>query len=146
MIVFDVYGTPAPQGSKRFVGRAKSGRGILVESSKAVAPWREAVKPAALRARAAQPDSEPLDGPLRLSVVFSLARPKSAPKRRKWPDRTPDLSKLIRATEDALTDAGVWTDDARVCEYGRAAKVYAGSGWASALDAPGARIWVEAMS
>lgn len=29
----------------------------------------------------------------------------------------PDTSKLIRAVEDSLTDAGVWTDDSRVVGY-----------------------------
>ena len=43
VITIRVYGTPAPQGSKRHVGR-----GVMVESSKKVKPWREAVKQAAL--------------------------------------------------------------------------------------------------
>ncbi|WP_312681328.1 hypothetical protein [Stenotrophomonas chelatiphaga] len=42
-----VYGSPAPQGSKSFKGLAKSGRAILVESSKKVCPWRQDVKLAA---------------------------------------------------------------------------------------------------
>ena len=36
---FTVHGLPAPQGSKRHVGK-----GVMVESSKYVKPWREAVK------------------------------------------------------------------------------------------------------
>lgn len=104
-VAFHVVGLPAPQGSKRHVGD-----GVMVESSKKVAPWREAVKWAAVQHRPA----EPLDGPLTLHVVFTLPRPKTAPKRRRHPDRTPDLSKLVRSTEDALTDAGIWADDARV--------------------------------
>ena len=47
MIAFDVFGLPGPQGSKRFVGRTKTGRGLMVESSAKVKPWREAVKWAA---------------------------------------------------------------------------------------------------
>jgi len=60
-------------------------------------------------------------------MLFFLARPKShyrtgrnadrlrenAPRR---PAKMPDLSKLVRATEDALTDAGLWRDDAQVVE------------------------------
>jgi hypothetical protein len=42
-LTFVVYGLPAPQGSKRSLGN-----GILVESSKAVRPWRQDVKHAAL--------------------------------------------------------------------------------------------------
>lgn len=145
MIEITVYGTPAPQGSKRFVGHAKSGRGILIESSKAVKPWREAVKFAALEAMEAgslsvgSPCNGALVGAVRVCMAFTLPKPKSAPKGRKtWPDRKPDLSKLIRSTEDALTDAGVWEDDARVvgCD---ASKYYPGEGL-NALDRPGAII------
>jgi Holliday junction resolvase RusA-like endonuclease len=131
-----VYGRPAPQGSKRHVGK-----GVMIESSKHVKPWRECVRWSALAVRKGAP---PLDGPLVVSMVFTLAKPKSAPKRRTiYPDRTPDLSKLVRSTEDALTDAGVWTDDARVIEYVRLAKVYPGEG-DDALDAPGVVIEISA--
>lgn len=126
------YGRPAPQGSKRHVGR-----GIMVESSKHLRPWRQCVHAAALAARKG---AAPLDGPLLVRMVFTMPKPKSAPKtRRTWPDRMPDLSKLARSTEDALTDAGIWTDDARVVAYGRLAKVYPRED-ADALEAPGVRI------
>lgn len=151
-----VYGLPAPQGSKRHVGR-----GVMVESSAAVRPWRADVRAAAeqivlhegpdgLRALA---PGYPLDGPLVASMVFTFTRPKghyrtgrnahllrdSAPAR---PHGTPDLSKLVRSTEDALTSAGLWKDDARVVEYARLAKVWAGED-PDALASPGAviRIW-----
>lgn len=129
-----VYGRPAPQGSKRHVGK-----GVMIESSKHVKPWRECVRWSALAVRKGNP---PLDGPLVVSMVFTLAKPKSAPKRTvTYPDRTPDLSKLVRSTEDALTDAGVWADDARVVEM-RVAKVYPNEA-PDALDAPGVviEIW-----
>jgi Holliday junction resolvase RusA-like endonuclease len=137
-----VYGIPGPQGSKKFVGRAKSGRGIMVESSAKVKPWREAVHAAALAARNG---SAPLDGPLLVRMVFTMPKPQSAPKRRKtWPMRTPDLSKLARSTEDALTNAGVWVDDARVVGYGRLAKVFPGEDPES-LEAPGVRIEITQL-
>lgn len=137
MIWFDVFGSPAPQGSKKFVGVSKSGRGLMVESSRKVKPWRMDVKAAAELARAE--NGETLDGPLGVSMVFTLPKPASAPKRRRtWPDRMPDLSKLIRSTEDAISDAGLWADDARVVEV-CASKVYPGEG-ADALDAPGVRV------
>ncbi|MEU1883408.1 RusA family crossover junction endodeoxyribonuclease [Streptosporangium sp. NPDC020072] len=113
------YGTPAPQGSKRHVGK-----GRMVESSKKVGPWRETVKYAALEVL---PEGwVPLDQPVAVQMVFTLARPISAPRRRVYPDRTPDLSKLVRSTEDALTDAGVWVDDARAVEF-LVRKLYTGS-------------------
>lgn len=134
MIDFDVYGEPAPQGSKRHVGG-----GRMIESSAKVKPWRQDVVAAA---RAAMGDVwEPLDGPLCMEVTFTVRKPASAPKKRTtYPDRKPDLSKLVRSTEDALVTAGVIADDARiVCMEAR--KVYPGEHYL-ALNACGARIRV----
>lgn len=116
-----VVGTPAPQGSKRHVGN-----GVMIESSKLVKPWRQDVRAAALDAIEAGGPTFPT-GPVSLAVTFRVARPKghyrtgrhaallrdSAPV---WPWTKPDVSKLVRATEDALTEAGVWRDDAQVVE------------------------------
>jgi crossover junction endodeoxyribonuclease RusA len=111
----------------------------LIESSKAVRPWREAVKWAAVEYMGKAPSGQPLTGPLVVRMTFTLPKPKSAPKtRRTWPDRKPDLSKLIRSTEDALTDAAVWGDDAQVVEC-TAVKTYP-SEWPGALPSPGATI------
>ena len=141
MIKFSVYGLPGPQGSKKAMGRTKTGRTILVESSAKVKPWRESVKWAAMQAGARIPD-----GPLWVSMVFTLPKPKSAPKRRQtFPATKPDLSKLARSTEDAISDSGLWPDDARVVEYVSLAKRYPGEG-VDALDRPGCvvTIWTEA--
>lgn len=138
---FVVYGTPAPQGSKSFKG-VQNGIARLVESSKKVKPWRVEVKAACERTVDAIPFWTLLDGPLVASMVFTLRKPVSAPKRRRtWPDRMPDLSKLVRSTEDAITGVG-WADDARVVEYRRLAKVFPGED-RDALDVPGAvvRVW-----
>lgn len=144
MIAFTVYGIPGPQGSKRFVGRSKSGRGLMVESSAKVKPWREAVKWAAREAMAGPNGWAALDCPLRVRMVFTLPKPASAPKRRQtWPMRTPDGSKLQRSTEDALTDAGLWQDDARVVEWS-GAKRYPLEG-PDSLESPGVRIFIEVI-
>lgn len=148
MIEIIVYGHPAPQGSKAFKG-IHGGHAVLVESSKAVKPWRMDVKHAAIEAHGGNP---PMDGPLCVRMVFTLRRPRGhygtgrnegklkpyAPTR---PAGLPDLSKLLRSTEDALTQAGVWVDDSRVVEYERAAKVFAGED-PEALHIPGARITI----
>lgn len=137
MLEIIVYGSPAPQGSKRFVGLSGKGHAKLIESSKAVKPWREAVKQAALGALFHGAVS--LDGPLHVTMSFTLRKPTSAPRsRRTWPDRKPDLSKLVRSTEDALTDAGVWRDDAQVVQCW-SNKTYPGEG-VNALNSPGAVI------
>lgn len=117
----DVIGLPAAQGSKRHVGG-----GRMVESSKALKPWREAVKAAAAAAMAETP-AWPLRfaGPVRVTAIYRLPRPRHhyrtgaraymlrelAPP---WPAGKPDIEKLARGTHDALTDAGVWDDDSRV--------------------------------
>lgn len=143
------YGTPGPQGSKAFKGMTKAGNALLVESSKKVKPWRKAVAEAANAACAGAAEWlgldgwVPLDGPLEVAMVFTLRKPLSAPKRtRTWPTRYPDVSKLCRSTEDALTAAGVWSDDARVVRYRDLAKVFPGEDPA-ALSGPGVvvRIW-----
>jgi len=141
-----VYGSPAPQGSKSFKG-IHGGHAVLAESSKRVAPWRQDVKAmaeAVIATRNLAP-WEPMDGPLQLVVVFTLPAPQSLPKRRaSYPSKLPDLSKLVRSTEDALTSAGVWRDDARVVEC-LAVKTYpVGTlgAHADALHSPGAVIEV----
>jgi crossover junction endodeoxyribonuclease RusA len=106
-----ILGVPAPQGSKRHVGG-----GRMVESSKKVGPWRDAV---AIAGHAAMGRDDPLDGPLRLTVEFRVPMPQSRKKADrergwKWADRTPDLDKLLRSTLDGLTAGGVIVDDARV--------------------------------
>lgn len=142
VIRFEVRGTPAPQGSKSYKGMSKSGRAILVESSKKVRPWRQDVK-AAAEILIAETGQAPIDGPVIVRMVFTLPKPSSAPKRRRtWPMRTPDLSKLARSTEDALVDAGLLRDDARIVEYERLAKVFPGED-PDALPVPGVVIQVR---
>jgi hypothetical protein len=72
VIEFMVTGTPAPQGSKKFVGTTKTGRGILAESSKKVKPWRMDVKAGARPARHA---ARPADGVDDLHAVEARQRP-----------------------------------------------------------------------
>ena len=116
-----MHGQPAPQGSKRHVGR-----GILIESSKRVKPWREAVHYAALEALDGKPR---IEGPVDVRVHFYFDRPRShyrtgrnahllrddAPR---FPDNkgTYDVDKLQRACFDALSSAGIWKDDSQVAQ------------------------------
>ncbi|MEN9885676.1 MAG: Xanthomonas citri phage [Pseudomonadota bacterium] len=140
---FVVLGLPAPQGSKRFVGVSASGKGLMVEASKKVAPWREVVHTTAQLIRARDGLRAPMDGPLRARIVFTLPKPVAASKKRPaWPLRSPDLDKLCRSTLDALTTSGLIADDARIVEFARLAKVYPGED-PEALSSPGARIEVE---
>lgn len=149
-----VRGDPGPQGSKRHVGD-----GRMIESSEKVKPWRDSVAWMAIQARNKVRGWKPITGPVALAMTFTLARPKthfgtgrnrdqirpSAPTR---PDVKPDLSKLIRSTEDALTTALVYRDDALVVDYWRLGKFYdTDHGQVlDVLDSPGCVIRVWALS
>lgn len=99
-----ISGKPAPQGSKRHLGN-----GIMVESSKAVKPWRVDVAWAAREAFLS-----PMDGPVRLELGFVMPRPKSAPKKSTPAAvKRPDLDKLARAVLDAITGVVV-VDDSQI--------------------------------
>lgn len=140
------HGIPGPQGSKRHVGH-----GVLVESSAKVAPWRDAVRAAAVEEQSRRFVAgdpwlvERLD-PIEVSAVFTLARPAShyrtgrragelRPGAPRDPVGRPDLDKLVRSTLDALTDAGALVDDSRVVDL-LVVKCYPG-GHLDSLDAPG---------
>ena len=101
-----IPGIPAPQGSKRHVGR-----GIMVESSKKLAPWRTMVAYSL-----GQTDIELIEtSPIHVGIAFTMPRPKSTPKTRPTPPavKKPDLDKLVRAILDAATGVA-WRDDAQV--------------------------------
>jgi crossover junction endodeoxyribonuclease RusA len=149
-----VHGTPGTAGSKsgfpiyRGTGpdRHFTGRVAVAEKDRdgTKRNWRAAIVDAA-RAHLdhAGVGLYPLDEPLVIDMIFTVAKPAAAPKtKRTWPVARPDLLKYARATEDALTAAGVLKDDARVVEYGRLAKVYPRED-GDALDTPGVtiRIW-----
>lgn len=55
-----------------------------------------------------------IEGPVRLDLLFAFAQPKG--RKRQFKISKPDLDNLEKAVMDALTDAGVWCDDAQVVE------------------------------
>jgi Holliday junction resolvase RusA-like endonuclease len=141
-VEFQVYGYPAPQGSKRPV-RMRDGRTVLIESSKAVKPWRDAVVQACIDTGH---HNLQMTGPLTVVIGFLLPRPKThyrasgdlrdnAPT---WHAKTPDLDKLVRSTFDALTTVGVIRDDANIAAV-HATKQYADG-------SPGARITLTTLT
>jgi crossover junction endodeoxyribonuclease RusA len=131
---FTVLGRPAPKGSKRHVGH-----GIMVESSKKVGPWCEAVKAAFDRSGQ---QATRFEGPVRVIIAFYFPPLSKTPKNRRIYPHTRasgDLDKLLRSTFDALVDVGVIKDDSQVVTVG-ATKDYAQEDLP-----PGARIRVEAL-
>jgi Holliday junction resolvase RusA-like endonuclease len=143
-VIIEVYGIPAPQGSKKVFGRTKLGHTIMAEASDKVTPWRADVMTAARQALEEHRRLyrlvtwQPLDGPIVARMVFSFVRPTTVKRsKRAHPSVAPDLSKLVRSTEDALQAAGIIKNDALIVEYTRLAKVYCGED-PEALDTPGA--------
>lgn len=136
------HGQPIPQGSKRaFISRS-TGRAAMKEDNPKTGSWRETVAWAVARAMEQAGRTEPLTGPLRVEVVFTMRKPTSRPKTRvTFPDTKPDADKLLRASFDAVTTAGGWVDDARVIDA-RVVKAFPGE-HPFALSAPGMhmRIW-----
>lgn len=118
LLRFTVAGTPQPQGSARAFVR--NGRAVVTSANANLRPWRAAVTAAAAEARGETPT---IDGPVSVSLTFTFVRPsghfgkrglrRAAPE---FPAGRPDLDKLVRATADSLTDAGVWRDDSLVVE------------------------------
>jgi crossover junction endodeoxyribonuclease RusA len=117
-VSFTVRGVPVPQGSKRALVHRSTGRAVVIEQGgQRHKDWRADVKAAAMAAvLAATPswNGQVLTGPVGVSIYFTMPKPKSAPKtRRTWPDKRPDLDKLVRAILDAITGE-VIADDAQV--------------------------------
>jgi crossover junction endodeoxyribonuclease RusA len=111
-IRFRARGKVVPQGSMR--AYIVHGHPVLTSTAKGLKEWRRLVSDQAQRVA----PSTPWDGPIGIHVTFWMPRPKSEPKtRRTWPDRRPDIDKLLRSTLDALTDV-VFNDDGQVVEVG----------------------------
>ena len=126
-LTFVVYGLAAPQGSKKSVGN-----GRMIESSKAVAPWRQDVKHAAL---ACLPPGWDTSVAMAVSIVFRFKRPahhiiksglSSTAPQHCTSARKGDLDKLCRSTFDSLT--GVAFDDDRQVISVNASKRYCTEG------------------
>jgi len=124
MTEFTVLGRPQPAGSKRAIPfKRKDGNlGINVkDDAKRSRPWKDSVAAAAHECLDGAP---PLEGALYLEVDFFFQRPAAhfgsgrnsqivKPSAPRFPSVRPDVTKLLRAVEDALTGLA-WRDDAQV--------------------------------
>lgn len=136
VIEFTVIGRPQQRGSKTASVVTKAGGEIVrrpngspairvMDSNKKSGDWMTSVKQVAAGIMG---DRELIRSPVVLTVQFYFARPKahyrtgrnagklkdSAPSIHA---QSPDLAKLIRCLEDALTGV-VWADDRQVWKYG----------------------------
>ena len=77
------------------------------------------------------PPCRPWEGPLRVDLTFYFPRPKAhfrsngelKPNAPRWHTGKPDRDNSDKAVLDALTNLGIWGDDAQVCD-GRIQKLY----------------------
>jgi crossover junction endodeoxyribonuclease RusA len=109
MVELRIRGLPAPQGSKKHIGR-----GIMVESSTKVKPWRQDIVGQSWD----QYKGEPMTGPLEMEIIFWFPRPQTHYRviggqlsnviKDNKPTHTTscsdgDLDKVVRSTLDGLS-------------------------------------------
>jgi Holliday junction resolvase RusA-like endonuclease len=143
IIEFFVPGIPKTAGSKRAILNKHTGKIVVMDSCKESKDWKADIKAFAIKTEL----KKMLRGPLSLGLKFFLPRPKyhygSSKNKDKikdsevnaMPTKRPDLLKMARAAEDALTGVA-WQDDAQICSE-QISKSY--------HDAPGVEIRIETL-
>lgn len=121
-ISFFISGVAKPAGSKRGFFIPKLKRVVITDANPNSRDWKTDVKHAAIE----HYQGPLLDCPIKLRLTFHVMRPKShyrsgknaallkdgAPK---FPTSKPDVLKLARGVEDALTSV-IWKDDAQIVD------------------------------
>lgn len=122
-ISFFVPGKPATAGSKTGFYNKKAKHVIMAPANKRQKPWMSHVQSIALD----NYKGKPITDPVSINLTFFWPRPKShyrtgknshvlkdsAPKKC---TTKPDLTKMLRAVEDALTGV-IWKDDSQVVMF-----------------------------
>jgi len=118
VVKVEVRGVPKPAGSKRvfMVGKGRKRRPVVTDDCAKGQDWRATVQHEITRQYA----GEPLAGPVAVCFDFTMPRPAGHLGRRglrpsapAYPTVKPDVTKLIRAVEDAATGL-LWRDDSQV--------------------------------
>ncbi len=111
---FIAYGTPRPQGSaKAFV---RGNRAFITSDNPKLKPYRHTLTQVAMETASRDGLSTPLCArgvAVEVSIVWTLLKPKSKPRRVIHPTTKPDTDKLARAVLDSLTGVA-YEDDAQV--------------------------------
>lgn len=103
-----VMGKPIPQPRHRATVRGGFVK-MYLPSDHPVQAYKKAIIDEARRVKLPM-----IEGPVRLDILFSFC--KKPCRGRQFRISKPDLDNLEKAVMDALTDAGVWSDDAQVVE------------------------------
>lgn len=131
VLLFEVLGHPEPAGSKTAFRNPHTGIVNVVDANRKAKPWQAVVAAAGQQAMSGRVQ---LTGPLHVEMTFMVRRPKGhygsgrnssqiKPSAPAYPIVKPDVLKLARGVEDALTGV-VWRDDALIVREGLS-KVYA---------------------
>ena len=141
-VAFEVFGIAQAKGNARaFVPKSwatkaaaegKAPRAVVTLDHAKSKGWEQLVKEQAQTVAA----GGVFIGPVVLTVTFRLPRPQSLPKRCLHHTKKPDVDKLVRATNDALTGV-LYIDDSQIVDL-HARKCYAAIG-----ATPSAHITVE---
>lgn len=146
-ITIEVVGTPIPGGNKTKMRWAMVEGADLPNTEgerNRCKNWKARVHEAALLAMG---DAPPLDGPIELEMLFRLERKaghytpkgvlrKSAPA---YPDTKPDLTKILRSTEDALVPVALANDS-------RVVRAQQSKDWCAPGERPGVTIVVTELT
>jgi Holliday junction resolvase RusA-like endonuclease len=114
MIKFKVYGKPVPKGRPRFT---RSGFAYTPKET------REAEQGFLAQAIAFKPE-KPFEKALKVSMIFSMIKPKSKPKKVKYWTTKPDLDNFIKLVDSM--NGVFWVSDAQIVEIS-AKKIYGDS-------------------
>lgn len=119
---------PSPAGSKTFKGRSKkTGKAIIVDSAIGSYEWKRTIKQEAFRVmKECGYKVEDFNKPLTSHMVFHMPIPKSLAKKVSEGDphiKMPDITKLTRAAEDAMSKT-VYPDDNLIWDEGLKRKIY----------------------
>ena len=123
-VEFVIHGTPKPAGSKRAFalkrGGVFTGRVAVTDDCEKSKDWKVTVSYAAAEAMKSS-QALMFFGPVRATITFFMPRPKAhrnskgalkatAPR---WPQTKPDVLKLARGVEDAMSGI-VYQDDSQI--------------------------------
>ena len=132
VIEFRVFGIPQTKGSTKSFYVKNLNRVVTTNDNPKNKNWALAVSQEAVRVR---PPTLWM-GPISLVLRFHLKKPKSLKKNAHvWHTKKPDISKITRSIEDALTGI-IWGDDAQIVESSQQ-KFYS--------DAPGVEILITKL-
>ena len=117
-VTFEVIGVAAPKGSTKAFMPKGARFPIVTHDNARTKGWQHLVSDQAQKVA-----GDLFSGPVLLWVKFYLPRPISLPRKVLGHTKKPDLSKLVRCVEDALTGV-LYHDDAQIVEL-HTAKYYA---------------------